>query len=94
MVEGESLPDIEMRVGIHVSLALVLTNLSSQILLDGAWFVIRVTFTISLNSHSSRCSLGKGGLTRITILKFSFYEEEDELWSMNCCCYCWRGAGM
>jgi hypothetical protein len=36
MIEGEGLPDTEMRVGIHVSLALVLTNLSTQIFHDGA----------------------------------------------------------
>ena len=41
MIECESLPHAQMRVGIHVSLSLCLGHLGSKIFKDGARFVVR-----------------------------------------------------
>ena len=41
MIEGESLPHTQMRVGVHVSLALLLTDFCTQVFHDGARLVVR-----------------------------------------------------
>ena len=41
MIEGESLPYTQMRVGVHVSLSLLLTHFCTQVFHDGARLVVR-----------------------------------------------------